>query len=228
MEPMNQIMMKLEQLQKQMNELQITTEKVDAFISPNTPSREVKIYKSANKKSTLDVTSMLSGSKMYNKNKHEEFTYKGKIIIGITEHGKDYEKAYLSKGRAKVILSEMLNHTFSKRYGVGFSRDNGVHIHGGSVKDGKVRGRILSIFYTDRNQYVFQIEEGPAEKTETGAFKLKKKERKVQKFLSLDEALEMAHEVKDYIGHEEMVNHLRGAPLYDILPTEYPRAVANT
>ncbi len=178
---------------------------------------DVKIYKAANTKSTLDVTSMLTGQGVYSKNKHEEDVYKGRMVFAISEHGKDYEKAYITKTKLKPVLHHIMNHTFAKFYGIGFN-NAGFHVYGGSNSDNGVRSRKFSIFFTERNQFVFQIEEGPGKADNKGAIKMIKAERRVQKFISYEEGLEFAHEVTDFIRTVEMVSMINGKPLYTILP----------
>lgn len=181
----------------------------------------VKIFKAANDKSTLDITSMLTGDNVYTRNKYNEEVYKGRIIIAIAEHHdkkKDYEKAYITKTKIKPILHHIINHTFPKFYGTGINYNVGFHDYGGSKTENGIRGRKFSIFFTDRKQYCFQIEEGPAVEGNNGVIKMTNVERRVQKYLGYEEALEMAHELKDYIQQVELLSAINGKPLYTLLP----------
>ncbi|MFC3882010.1 hypothetical protein ACFOU2_00090 [Bacillus songklensis] len=187
--------------------------------TPKAKELELKIYKAVNQKSTMDVKSLLTGDKVYKKSPDgSEYTYNGRLLITITEHGKTSARAYIEKKKIKPILYAIMNHTFHQRYGIGISMNTGFEDWGRSVKDGIERGRRLKIFFTEYQQYMFQIEEGPVETTIKGGNKFKHLERKVQKYLSRDESLEFAHEVYDYIQNEEIKGLLNGRPLYTVIP----------
>lgn len=171
----------------------------------------VKIYKTATQKSILDVLSALDYHK---ENKNKELVYKGNIVFVINEYGasKKTERAYVSKVGAKILAYAIMNDKFSEFFPKGFTE------YGGSLKDGKVIARVLSVQLTPRKQYVFTIEVGPGEKESNGAIKKIKTDVKVQSYISYEESLKLSHELYDFIHQTELVALMKKKPLYTILP----------
>ena len=176
------------------------------------PDVRSKIFKSANNKSIMDVTSALLN---FDQNKFGENVYKGKVVFSITVLGNNggYGKAFVSKHQIKPMLDMIKTHHFHRFYG-----EKGFTVYGGSMKDGKVTARIFSIRFTDRQQFHFKISEGEGAKTGTGGFKMVKPNLNVEKYLSYEEGLQMAHEISDYIHQAEMRAMIAGQPLYTEMP----------
>lgn len=173
-------------------------------------SINVKIYKTATKKSIMDVTSALNYHK---ENANGEKVYKGNVVFSITEieNGK-YEKAFVGKATIKYVLDSIINHRFHKLFERGFID------YGGSNKNGQVRSRVFTIRYTDRKQYQFTIEEGLGKLGPNGSIQMSKKEKTVTTFVSYDEAVKMALEIYDFINQAEVAAMIAGKPLYTIVP----------
>src|SRR5690554_2518351 len=82
-----------------------------------------KIYKSATKRSIMDITSALN----IFQEKNGESQYKGKVVFSITEIGKPskYAKAFVSKHAIKPVLHLIMNHQFPRFYTDGFTSYGG-------------------------------------------------------------------------------------------------------
>lgn len=175
-------------------------------------SQNVKIFKSANDKSILDVTAALDFHKANNKG---EDVYKGKVIFSITDISKNsYLKAFVDKSKAKVLTQSIIDHTFNNKVFKGGFTDFGGTV---SSDPSKVRSRILKISLTERGQFVFNIDEGKGTLADKGAIKMVgKPEVSVTRYVPYEEALQMAHEVYDYIRDQEMLALMKGKPLFTI------------
>lgn len=177
--------------------------------------KNIKIFKSANNMSTLDVQSNLNYHKM---NKSNEDVYKGSIAIAITEtNGSKYLNGYLPKSMAKVVFNAIVDRNFHQLFPEGFTQ------FGGSNKDGKIRSRSLKITIGKNKagvpQYIFNISEGPGKMTETGAFQpAGKPDIYVTKYILHIEAMQMAYEVLDFIRLSEDEAVRNGKPLFTIMP----------
>lgn len=173
---------------------------------------KVKIYKSATKKSIVDITSSL----IYFKEKpNGEKEYQGKIIISITEiEKKQYLQFFMSKELAKVVFNSFINGSFDYIF------PDGAIEYGGSMKNGNIRARILKITKTPKNQLVFSIDEGVGEKEINGSIRMVKREHSVQSYIPFLEALKMSHEVLSFISQAELVSFLNNEPLFS-RKTEY-------
>lgn len=180
---------------------------------------ELVVYKAVNQQSTMDVKSLLTGDKVYKRsNDGTSYEYRGRLLFTITVHGKTSARAYIAKKKIKPILYSIMHHTFHQRYGTGIALDKGFEDWGVTPKDGVQYGRLLKIFLTEYQQYLFQIDTGPVEKTAKGGYKFIKMEKRVQKYLNRDESLEFAHELFDYIQQEELKGLITGRPLYTVIP----------
>lgn len=171
---------------------------------------QIKIFKSATKKSILDVR---SGLNFYKTNKHNEEEYKGKIIFTINEYGqsKEQAQAYVSKATTKMALNLIVQHHFPRFF------PNGFYSYGGTAAT--KRARVFFIKYdSTKKRYIFQIEEGTGTLTQTGAMKMSNKEKRVMTFLTYEDTLQLAHEVLDFISQAEMAAMFKGKPLYTIAP----------
>lgn len=175
-------------------------------------NQHVKVFKSANDKSILDVTAALDFHKENNKG---EDVYKGKVIFSITDIQKNsYLKAFVDKSKVKVLAQSIIDHTFNaKVFKGGFTDFGGTF----SSDPTKVRSRVLKINLTDRGQFVFNIDEGKGTLADKGAIKMTgKPEVSVTRYVPYEEALQMAHEVYDYIRDQEMLALMKGKPLFTI------------
>lgn len=185
-------------------------------------NNNIKIYKSANDFSIMDITASLNYHKLNNRNENE---YKGKIILSITDRKKgSYIKFFLDKAKSKVLMSSIMNHTFNnKMFAGGFSDFGGT----GHQDPNKIKARTLRISLTERNQYKFTIHEGKGKvDAKNGRFKMVGEPIKtVERYIPYEEALEMAHEVYDYIRDQEMKALINGKPLYTL--TDYMDASNN-
>ncbi|WP_368502680.1 hypothetical protein AB3N04_00870 (plasmid) [Alkalihalophilus sp. As8PL] len=190
---------------------------------------EVKVFKSANNQSTMDVQSLLTGKKMYNEKEtctdegyhQSEYSYSGRMIFTICEHGKTSAKAFVPKKRMKPLLHSIINHTFHKLYGVNEGMKGADRWENFGHKNGT--GRKISILFNkyfnnkknkDVYQYIVQIEEGPV--NENNSF-VHGQTKRVKKMFSLEEMTEMAHEVYDFIHHEELKGMLNDRPLFTVM-----------
>lgn len=175
-------------------------------------NQNVKIFKSANDKSILDVTAALDFHKANNKG---EDVYKGKVIFSITDITKNsYLKAFVDKSKVKVLAQSIIDHTFNTKVFKGGFTDFGGTV---SSDPSKLRSRILKISLTDRGQFVFNIDEGKGTLADKGAIKMVgKPEVSVTRYVPYEEALQMAHEVYDYIRDQEMLALMKGKPLFTI------------
>lgn len=175
-------------------------------------NKNIKVFKSANNKSILDVTASLDYHKLNNKN---EEVYKGKVIFSITEIGKNkYLKAFVDKSKAKILTNSIVNHTFGEKVFKGGFTDFGGTFNSDPEK---VRSRIFKINLTERGQFVFNIDEGKGKIGDTGSIQMVgKPEISVSRYVPYEEALQMAHEVHDYIRDQEMLALIKGKPLFTI------------
>lgn len=193
-------------------------------------SQNVKIFKSANNKSILDVTAALDFHKANNKG---EDVYKGKVIFSITEiDSKKYLKAFVDKAKIKVLAQSIIDHTFNNKVFKGGFTDFGGTV---SSDPNKIRSRILKISLTDRGQFVINIDEGKGTLADKGAIKMAgKPEISVTRYVPYEEALQMAHEIYDYIRDQEMLAMMKGKPLFTISkyegnkPSEMEHQAENT
>jgi len=181
-----------------------------------TNKQNVKIFKSANNKSILDVTASLDFHKQNNKG---ENVYKGKVIFSITDIGKkNYLKAFVDKAKVKVLVQSIMDHTFNDKVFKGGFTDFGGTV---SSDPSKIRSRILKISLSDRGQYVFNIDEGKGKVGDTGNIQMiGKPEMSVTRYIPYEEALQMAHEVYDYIRDQELAALLKGKPLFTLTTYE--------
>ena len=167
--------------------------------------KNIKIYKSATKVSIMDVNSALD----YHKEKNNEVSYRGNIVFVINEYGKSKNQlqAFLPKATAKMIFHTIQTGMFMGMF------PNGYKKYGGSPKT--KRARVLTVqFDPQRNRYMFQIEEGQGQTIKNGAMKMVKRDKSVQTYVSLEDTLEMAIEVSDFIRHEELISLINNEPLY--------------
>lgn len=137
--------------------------------------------------------------------------YKGNIIFIINEYGKSeiQLQAFLSKATTKMIMRSILNYSFPQLF------PNGFKSYGGTAST--KRAKILTINYEQQPQqvrYFIQIEEGKGQVTKTGGIKPINRETSVRTYLDLHDALEMAHEVIDFINHQELISLINDQPLY--------------
>lgn len=169
------------------------------------PIKKIQIYKSATKVSLLDVQPALS----YHKRNKDNMIYKGNIIFIIKEYattGKQLQ-AFLSKATTKMIMNTIINYSFPQLF------SNGFKSYGGTISTG--RARILTInFEVDKQRFMFQIEEGRGVPVNSGGIKMAKREVSVVTYVSLLDTLEMAHEVLDFIRHQELISLMNDKPLY--------------
>lgn len=181
-------------------------------IDPNR-NRNIKVFKTANDYSIMDITASLNFHKPNTKN---EEVYKGKIILSITDRKKsNYLKFFIDKAKAKVLMKSIIDHTFNEKvYSGGFSDFGGT----GNRDPQKIKARTLRIDLTERRQYKFSIYEGKGKvDKEKGKYTMIGEALKtVERYVPYEEALEMAHEVYDYIRDQEMKALINGKPLYTI------------
>lgn len=177
-----------------------------------TGKTNVKIYKSATKKSIMDVTSALD---YYKEKESGELEYKGNLVFAITElvNPKKYEKAFVSKKAAKVLFYSIINHTFHNLFKSGFTE------YGGSRNNGAIRSRIFTVKLDNKNRFIFQIDEGTGTLGENGSITMNVKEKTVQTYVAYEEAQKLAHEVYDFIKESEMMALFNGKPFYTIVPS---------
>lgn len=184
---------------------------MDAFGGVTKKSKRVKIYKTANKLSIMDVTASLD---YYQQKKDNEEVYKGKIIFNITDIPKGkYLNAFVDKATTKVLMQAILSNQFNDIF-------NGTFVDYGGTRNEdptKIRSRIIKVKLTDKRQYFFTIDEGKGEYTDTNSIQMiGRPETTVMRVVPFGEALEMAHEVYDYIRDQELLAVLKGKPLYTI------------
>lgn len=168
-------------------------------------TKNIKIFKSATHMSILDVTSALD----YHQTKDSDVLYKGNIVFIINEYGKSKVQlqAFLPKSTAKMVTHLIQNHMFHNVFPQGYKK------YGGSPSTN--RARVLTIeFEADKQRYKFQIEEGQGQRIKNGAMKMVKREKTVQTYVSLPDALELSHEVLDFIKHQELIGMLNDKPLF--------------
>lgn len=190
----------------------------------NSSEKNIKVFKSANNKSILDITTSLN---YHVENRQNEEVYKGKVIFSITEiDSKKYLKAFVNKGTVKVLAQSIMNHTFGKEVYQGGFVDYG----GTPNKDSaKIRSRILKIKTTDRAQFEFKIEEGKGKIGEKGGIEMiGKPEMTVVRYVPMEECYVMAHEIYDFIRDQEMLAFLRGKPLNTIMKKNKTDAIKKT
>jgi|SRR5690625_5110412 len=167
--------------------------------------KKVKIFKTATHVSIMDINSAL----YYHQEKNNEMTYKGNIVFVINEYGKsrDQLQAFLPKSTTKMMFDLIKKGMFMNLF------PNGYKKYGGSPKT--KRARVLTIqFDPQRSRYMFQIEEGQGQIIKNGAMKMTKRDKSVQTYVSLENTLEMAIEVIDFIRHEELISLMNNNPLY--------------
>ena len=171
----------------------------------------IKIFKSANKMSTLHIESALKYWKENNKGEH---VYKGNMIFSITEHpeGKKrkYLQAFLSKDKAKSIMKAIINGNFSTLY------PNGYKSYG--KRNDKEMAHSLRARYFQINEsngdYTFKIDDSPGKEEGKGNVKsVGPVENTVYRKVPKDEIIRMAHEVYDFIRDQELIAQLKGEPL---------------
>lgn len=167
--------------------------------------KKVKIFKIATHVSIMDINSAL----YYHQEKNNEMTYKGNIVFVINEYGKsrDQLQAFLPKSTTKMVFDLIKTGMFMNLF------PNGYRKYGGSSKT--KRARVLTIqFDPQRSRYMFQIEEGQGQIMKNGAIRMTKRDKSVQTYVSLENTLEMAIEVIDFIRHEELISLMNNNPLY--------------
>lgn len=173
----------------------------------------VKIYKYQNKMSAIDLSHILNSYRSKGDGDNEEYIYSGRICFSISSGG-TYQKAYLTKMKAKAIFQTVINGTFTKYYPSGFQD------FGGGQKDGKIFSNKLEIKITNwngRNKVAFNIEEMPGKRTPTGAYKpIGKPYLKTSSMLDLGDFLEMAIEGLDFIRAAEIIGMQQGKPLHTL------------
>ena len=182
-------------------------------------AKKIQIFKSATNVSILDIQSALH----YHKRKNNNMIYKGNIIFIINEYGKSeiQLQAFLSKATTKMIMHSILNYSFPQLF------PNGFKSYGGTISTG--RARVLTInFEPDKQRFMFQIEEGQGVPTGAGGIKMSKREASVRTYISLLDALEMAHEVLDFIRHQELISLMKDEPLYSYYIPSAHMGVQNT
>src|SRR5699024_8135631 len=168
-------------------------------------AKNIKIYKSATKVSIMDVNSALD----YHKEKNNEVSYRGNIVFVINEYGKSKNQlqAFLPKATAKMIFHTIQTGMFMGMF------PNGYKKYGGSPKTKRARASTVQ-FDPQRTRYMFQIEEGQGQTIKNSELKMVKRDKSVQTYVSLEDTLEMAIEVSDFIRHEELISLINNEPLY--------------
>lgn len=171
----------------------------------------VKIYKNATTKSIMDITSALD---YYKEKKDGELEYAGSLVFAITELStpRKYEKAFVRKKAAKVLLYSIINQSFSETFKNGFKE------YGGSSQNGVIRSRIFSVRLDQKNRFIFQIDEGIGKFGDNKSIEMETKERTVQSYVSYENAQQLAHECYDYIKASELLAQINGKPLYTLTP----------
>lgn len=170
-------------------------------------NKNIKIFKAATNVSLIDVGSALH----YYQKKENEIVYKGSLVLTINEYGRSKVQlqAFLPKSTAKMIFELIKNNGFHQLFPQGYRK------YGGSAKT--MKARVLTIQYEpDKMRYKFQIEEGQGQIIKNGAMKMVQRDKVVQTYVSLFDTLEMAHEVLDFIRHQELLSLMNGngEPLY--------------
>jgi hypothetical protein len=188
---------------------------VPALFEEERKRPHVKNFKSANNKSTLDVSSALH---YWKENAKGEKVYKGSMIFGITEHEKGkkskFLQAFLPKDKVKVLMAAIMEGRFSKD-------NNGSFINYGMKNEKELkhslRSRVLKINLSQKGQYVFTIDDSPGKEGKTGnIMPAGDVEKSVTRYVPQEEAIRMAREVLDYIRDQELIGQLRGKPLQTI------------
>lgn len=167
--------------------------------------KKVKIFKTATHVSIMDINSAL----YYHREKNNEMIYKGNIVFVINEYGKSRNQlqAFLPKSTTKMVFDLIKTGMFMNLF------PNGYKKYGGSPKT--IRARVLTIqFEPQRLRYMFQIQEGQGQVIKNGAMKMMKRDQSVQTYVGLEDTLEMALEVIDFIRHEELISLMNNNPLY--------------
>lgn len=170
-------------------------------------NKNIKIFKAATNVSLIDIGSALH----YHQKKENEIVYKGNLVLTINEYGRSKVQlqAFLPKSTAKMIFELIKNNGFHQLFPQGYRK------YGGSAKT--MKARVLTIQYEpDKMRYKFQIEEGQGQIIKNGAMKMVQRDKVVQTYVSLFDTLEMAHEVLDFIRHQELLSLMNGngEPLY--------------
>lgn len=183
--------------------------------------KTVKIAKTATQRSIMDVTASLDYRKLNNKG---EDVYKGSVIFSITEiQGGKYERAWVSKSKAKMLMYAIFNLQFESIFGA-----NGFTDFGGT-SGANPRARIFNVKMSPKKQFIFTVSEGPGKVGETGSIQMVgKPEKTVQTYIAFQDALQLAHEVYDYIRDEEMKALSEGKPLYTLVPYQAQQKTPTT
>ncbi|QST02335.1 hypothetical protein IMZ31_23065 (plasmid) [Pontibacillus sp. ALD_SL1] len=177
----------------------------------------LKIYKSSNDKSTLHVSPSLH---YWEENTKKEHVYKGSVVFSITEHFENKKTAFLQffikKETAKVLLTAILNRNFKDIYGDSYE-DYGMKYD--KNEKHPLRRRVLKIKMTNRNQYLISIDDSPGVRGKNGKIDAAgKSEKSVSRYIPEHEAMELAHEVYDYIRDQELIGAVKGLPLITYTP----------
>lgn len=175
-------------------------------------NKKLKIFKTATQVSIMDVEPTLD----YHKEKNNEMSYRGSISFLINEYGgsKESIRTYLPKSKCKMICNMIIDGSFANM----FPPKEGFVEYGGSAV--KKLARTLRITFElnqsafAKSRYVFQIDEGEAVIGKNGQISMKKRLRSVRTYVNIYQAIEMAHEIIDYIRHEELISLINDKPLY--------------
>ena len=181
-----------------------------------------KTFKSANDKSTMDVTPWLSTD--YRTKNNGDEAYAGKIKFTIKE-GSNNLSFYVDKSKAKLLFETIRLGKFEEVFGQAFID------YGSSNKAGQITARTFNIRLgsntAGQSQFILKIEEGPGELiadrrtgAQNGAVKKIKTERQATKYISGQEGMIMAIETLDYIRDREMLGLMNGAPLVTLTTFE--------
>jgi hypothetical protein len=182
----------------------------------------VKIWKFQTTYSALDVTAMLDSYRKKGEAENLEYRYSGRICFSINSK-EGYQKAYIEKTKAKLLLNSIVNGTFSKLYTKKDPKDSNktelvFEDYGGYSESGKDFSRKLSIRpYIDKNKnskIAFNIEIFNGKKDDKGAFKaIGAPIKKTSSVMNPENLVEMAIEVLDYIRSAEVVAMSKKIPM---------------
>lgn len=175
-------------------------------------SKRLKIFKTATQVSIMDVTSALD----YHIEKDSEMSYRGSIAFLINEYGRSKItlQSFIPKSKCKMLFSSIIDGSFASIFPI----DRGFEEYGGSAK--KRIARTIRVTFElnqhdfSKSRYVFQIDEGEGTVGRNGQISMKKRERSVRTYVNIYQAIEMAHEIIDYIKHEELISLMNDKPLY--------------
>lgn len=180
----------------------------------------VKIFKFQNQRSAVDLTHIMNSFREKRKGENAELLYAGRICFSVSSNG-SYQKAYITKSKAKMLFDSIINGTFSKRFPTGFVD------FGGGEKDGKVFSNKLEIKLTqfnNKDKIDIRIEEMPGKRTNTGAYKpIGKAHTTVNSMLDPNDLLEMAIETTDFIRAAEIAAMSNGIPMHTLTNIDFEK-----